>query len=149
MNLCRCLTLLLLGLTGFAIQAGETVYKWVDAEGQVHFGDKPESAAAETVTVKSRAGTDSGAEARRERVQRILDDYATERAERDTERAKVAQAAADRARQCAEARDKQFEYEHASHLYTRDATGTKHILNDEDHMKALDAAREAVAEWCR
>lgn len=42
----RCVGLLLLSLAAvFAAQAVAEIYKWVDADGKVHFGDKPKDPA--------------------------------------------------------------------------------------------------------
>jgi Domain of unknown function (DUF4124) len=135
----------------FAANAGD-VYQWRDAEGHIHFGDKPPTSGAKLVPMKPSPRTVSpteSTEARRERTQRLLDEYATERSEREAERTKQAAALAERRRVCAEARDRVYELESAGSVYTRDAAGNKQIQPESALRQEREIARARVKEVCR
>lgn len=122
--------------TASAAIAGE-VYKWKDADGRVHFGDKPDGTRAESVELRPSQSAPQGKgpeleAARRERTARLLNEYAVERSEREEARAKAQAATAERRQRCTEARREQVELEHSAYLYTRDDEGNKQILPDSE-----------------
>lgn len=129
------------------------VYKWTDAEGRVHFGDKPSGAAAETIHLKSAPKTaDAGPEteaARRERTQRLLNEYATERGEREEIRARKAAELAKQKEDCSAARREKADADNSAYLYTRDENGDKQILPDVELRKERARLAAKVAEVCR
>ena len=140
-----------LSLTSGALFALE-VYRWTDAAGQVHYGDKPSGAAAETIQLKSSPTTSAGPEAeaaRRERTQRLLNEYAIERDEREAARAEEAAALAKRKRRCAKARQDKADVDNSAYLYTRDEAGNKQILPDVELRKERVRLAAEVAEHCR
>ena len=122
--------------TATAASAGE-VYKWKDADGRVHFGDKPVGTRAESVELRPSHSAPPGVgpeleAARRERTARLLNEYAVERSEREEARAIAQAATAKRRQRCTEARREQVELEHSSYLYTRDDNGNKQVLPDSE-----------------
>lgn len=122
------------------------VYKWTDADGDVHFGDHPPSAGAEQITVRSGNGmADPG---RQERTRRLLEEFESERAEQAEQDAALAQAEAQRAAACADARNRNFEYQNSGYLYEWTADGQKRVLSDAEHRRARAEARAAVDKWC-
>jgi hypothetical protein len=144
--------LLVLGVA--AGTCGAEVYRWTDANGQVHFGDKPSGPGAEAVAVKpsptpAAAPAEASDSARRKRTQRLLDEYAAERAEREEARAAAAAARAERRRRCAEARAEVAELEQSAYIYTRDETGRKVILPDSQLRREREGGRAEVRELCR
>lgn len=122
------------------------VYKWTDADGEVHFGDHPPSAGAEQITVRSGGGTaDPG---RQERTRRLLEEFETERAEQAEQDAALARTEAQRDAACADARNRHFEYQNSGYLYEWTADGEKRVLSDAEHRRARADARAAVDKWC-
>lgn len=92
-----------------ALPAAAEVYKWTDAEGRVHFGDKPKDAkvAAEAVDVRDyKPGTDDGVRQINERRERLMD--AGKPSPADARREKFVNAVEDaaKARACREAKDR-------------------------------------------
>ncbi len=122
------------------------VYKWVDAKGDVHFGDRPPGTGAERITVRGRGGTTD--QARQERTRRLLYEFETERAEQAEQEAALAREDAQRAAACAEARNRNFEYRNSAYLYEWSADGQKHVLSDAEHRRARAEARADVEKWC-
>ncbi len=74
----RFLTLLCLLTLPLLAHAG--VYKWVDANGQTHFGDRPpaQAASSEVEVNAAPSRTDPSAEARHQNVTRFLDEQQRE-----------------------------------------------------------------------
>lgn len=134
--------------------AGTEVYRWTDADGQVHFGDKPTGTDAKAVTVQppakpATAPAAASESARRERTQRLLDEYAAERSEREEQREAAAAAREERRRRCAIARRELAELEQSAYVYTRDDAGNKVVLPDSELRRERDRARAEVKELCR
>ena len=107
-----------------------TVQKWVDAAGNVHFGDQPpNSARPEEMVIKT-----FGPSAPAAGAQAANKGDAKKPAE-DSEACKAAQ------KQLAD-------YERAPFLYETDADGKRHILPDEQRQQLLDGVKERVKTDC-
>ncbi len=133
--------------------AGE-IYKWTDADGRVHFGDKPGGAQAQAVQIKSSpAAPDTTGPAleagRRARTARLLNEYAVERSEREEAKAKAQAALNERRQACAAARRELAELEQTPYLYTRDELGAKVILPASDLRKERALVTARVQELCK
>ena len=59
---------LLAALLSGASTATAEVYKWVDEDGRVHFGDRPQAEDAEAIELKPAAPATTGARQRYERT---------------------------------------------------------------------------------
>ena len=127
------------------------VYRWVDAEGQVHYSDTPQRN-AERIEIESRptdpelvrARENQAAALRAERELRT-----TQQAEDTTAQANDAErVAAERAANCETARQRLATYETAHRLYRPMADGEREYLSDEELDAARAEARLAVEEWC-
>lgn len=150
---CRIGLLALLGVGALQV-AAQGIYKWTDSQGQVHFGDRPQGINAAPVTVNrgSPPTTDNDATsrtARTARTARLLDEYATERAEQAESNAKAQAELAEHRKQCAEVRARLADIDNSHYLYTRDADGTKHVLSDAEHAAARTAVLKEMAQVCR
>ena len=77
------------GLT-HGLQAAE-VYRWEDETGGVHYSDRPQSPRAKKLEVRQGGSREAAMQeaARLERTQRMLDEYAMEREEREVSRAQA------------------------------------------------------------
>jgi hypothetical protein len=146
----------ILGATTITMIAGTTVvmaadvYKWVDEDGTVHFGDRP-SATNDSERMEVHApgpAEDPDAASRAAQRDKMLKVWQEERSERKEQAAQALAEKKERERRCAEAKKRLFEYEHASYLYDLDEQGNRQVLSDEDHKQALQEARDLVAEWC-
>ncbi|HMM74678.1 MAG TPA: DUF4124 domain-containing protein [Gammaproteobacteria bacterium] len=141
----RALLAFALGLAPAMAIAAE-VYKWTGADGEVHFGDHPPSAGAEQIVVRGGSGTaDPG---RQERTRRLLQEFETERAEQAEREAALAREEDERAAACAQARNRNFEYQNSGYLYEWSADGQKRVLSEAEHRRARAEARADVDKWC-
>lgn len=136
-----------------ATGAAETVYKWKDASGRVHFSDQPgASADAEELKMapsQPAAEDDSeeagDAEATAEEggdAPANEQDKAARQAAADKEQKKI------REQNCQIARQTQQHNESLGRMYRVDANGERIYLSDEERAMVLKRSREDVEKWC-
>ncbi len=143
------MTLTLLALTAVPLTVtGGEVYKWVDQNGKVTYGDHPQGTRAEKVEVGRAPEVSRELREQHLRTQRALEAYATERAERQDARVARAAEVAERKRNCTRARDEQRRREQAAHLYYLDEQGNKRIIDGAEYEAAQEEARSAVRNFC-
>lgn len=145
MTLAAVMAILLLGPQA----AARDVYKWIDANGKVHYGDRPDAAVAEKIEVRvAEPRPDESAAARDEKTRRLLKQLEQERAEDAEAQARIAEEKAMRRDNCLKARDQLEKYRTASYLY-EDAEGKDHrVLTKEERAEAEAAAQTEVDKWC-
>jgi hypothetical protein len=128
------------------------IYTWTDADGTVHYGDKPGTTQATKLDIESRA-TDKVAVAERySRRQAARTEQNEERAEqRASAEEQAAEAEAEReARQaqCEKARERLGRFVNARRLYRVDENGERQYLDDAEIDQARARAEEAVTRHC-
>lgn len=139
-------TLLLL----LPISAGAEVYKWVDEQGRVHYGDKPASNSAQPLDIeRAPAAPDPRREQRREKRDRLLQQFADERAAARRDAEEQARQKAARERRCEQARQRLWRYEHSQYLYEETASGERRILDDSERTRQQQQLRDHIATECR
>lgn len=106
--------------------AAAPVYKWVDAQGQVHYGDTPKPG----WTRVDRAAPAPGAAAR------------TPAPAVDEVQAQL------RIEQCARRREQLETYQNASQVVTRDVLGSERVLSETERLKLIEQTQRQVAELC-
>ncbi|MDH5600479.1 MAG: DUF4124 domain-containing protein [Gammaproteobacteria bacterium] len=131
-----------------------SVYKWVDEDGQVHYGSKPKSKSAKEVKIKKRyidSGTSTPSLTTQERVNKqkkfinALDEE--NKILSEEKRKKKKQEELKNAR-CNAARDQLKRQESASALYDLDEKGNRILLDKKQYEIAMKQARARVAKWC-
>ena len=144
------LTIILLSGLLLSTGAGAAVYKWVDEDGRVHYGDRPESQRAAPVQMPPAQPSGSVAPPvdRQSRQRRLVDTLEEDRLRRLEERAKAETERADRSRRCAWARDRMRRYESAGFLYDLDERGERRALSDAERRRALGQAQAEIDKWC-
>ena len=144
------LTLLFLIATHTA-HAG--VYKWVDENGKVHYGDQPKAAqpAVEmdiddtAVTVPAFGGDMS----REEKRERLLDAMAEDRVEKQEKLEQQKAIKEQNRRKCNAYRDRMRHYERASALYKLDDDGNRVYMSETDRARATKDLRAKINKYCR
>ena len=140
------ITLLLFIFMNATFSAG--IYKWVDADGKVHYGDRPTNDSAEKIKVRSGHKPDPKLlehQQKRDRLLQVLDE---ERHEKRADQALAAQQKAEQEKKCSDAQDKLEQYKTAGYLYKLNDQGERNILEDKDHAAALEMAQDSVNHWC-
>lgn len=145
-----CLACLLLAMA--APHAGaEGVYKWTDAQGRVHFGDRPPGEGRSAPIAPPAAPLEPAASEgeRAERQQRLLDMYRDERIERQEREAREKAEQEDRRRRCARARDRLAWYEQSGRVYEPTPSGERRYLSDGEVDAEIRTTRNEIARWCK
>ncbi len=140
------ITLLLLIFASTAFSA--SVYKWKDADGNIHYGDRPTIDSAEEVKVRTGHKPDQSLKGRQQKRDRLLEIFDEERNEKRSDQALAAQQKTEQQQKCSNARDKLEQYRTAGYLYKLDDNGNRTILEDEAHAGALEMAEDSVNHWC-
>jgi hypothetical protein len=127
---------------------GEEMYRWTDERGQVHYGDRPGRAQAQSIAAPRAPVPEPGQAERQARQQRLLEAFDEERrrnVEQSTQKARDEQV---RVTRCALARDYLRGLESAGQIYRLAANGERVYLEDTDRARALAEARDDVDHWC-
>lgn len=122
-----------------AAGADNSVYKWVDDKGQVHYSSEPHSDNAKvldiTTSTPATASTPAPTGATAAAAAYVDDASLTHPQPTDTPA-------------CAAGRDRLFKYLHADTLYSVDDKGNKVNMSASDKAKALNDARDYVRQAC-
>ena len=154
------LAVLLAGVAAMA--AAETVYKWVDGSGQIHYTDLPprqgdakiisvyqqESGMSEDGDAGSGDFTEEGGSdnaqastpSKPRTAEPPVSDEAKAAAENDAAKAKVVQ--------CKEAQDRYQRYLDSRRLFRETADGKRVYLTDQELTEARARAKQAVDDYC-
>ena len=131
--------------------ASADVYRWVDTDGRVHFGDRPPAdTQAEQIQVGEGASVSGDLEERGDRRERFLD-VMEEQREEDARAASERTREADKHRKnCAIASDRLRQIQDARFIFepTADPDNPR-ILDESERAEYLARARKDVATWCR
>lgn len=132
-----------------------TVYKWIDDDGQVHYGSKADKDNAVKVEIKNRY-IDSGsstppltAQERVNKQKQFLNALDAENKSIADEKRKKREEQEKKIIRCNASRDQLRRAENAGALYDLDEKGNRIILNKKQHEQAMAQARARVEKWCR
>ncbi len=145
-------TLVTLLLTStFSVHAG--VYKWVDENGKVHYGDQPKAAQPavemnvdDTAVTVPAFGGDISREEKRERLLEAMEEDRLEKQEKQEKQKAIKE---QNRRKCNAYRDRMRHYERASALYKLDDNGNRVYMSDIDRAKATKDLRAKINKYCR
>jgi len=142
---------LMLILIGTGAALASDIYKWVDEEGNPHFGDVPAGEQAERLDIESRP-TDPA------RIQAMNEARAVDRAETvqakaaaELERpsaAELQEEADERANKCAAYKIQLESYTNNRRLYKASADGEREYLSDDEIAATRELAAQRVDEFC-
>lgn len=130
------------------------VYKWVDEDGQVHYGSQPKDKNAKEIKIKNKyidSGSSSkslNAEQRADKLKRFVDSIDKENQSKADEKRKKDERAELKISRCNASRDQLRRYEHSSALYDLDEKGNRILLNKKQYEQAMQQARARVQKWC-
>lgn len=144
-------TLLLLTST---ISAHAGVYKWVDEDGKVHYGDQPKATqpAVEVdvddtaVTVPAYGGSDLSREEKRERLLEAMEEDRLEKQEKQEKQKAIKE---QNRQKCNYYRDRMRHYERASALYKLDDDGNRVYMSEADRASATKNLSANINKYCR
>jgi hypothetical protein len=146
---------LLLALLIITTNSSAGIYRWVDENGNVQFGDRPppEVETSDEVEVRSQepAANSKGSSPvnRKEARKRLLEQYQREREEKKEAAAKKRKEKQQRQARCSYAKSKLTEYLEHGRLYKRGANQERQYLSDQERNAAIAKARADVKKWCK
>lgn len=144
------LWLLLAGLMAFAPPAvAETVYKWVDENGTVHFGQRPPEGVDATAVNVSPNSAGLVAERTPDNTPDLQPSVAQQQRDERGEKARAMQQEAElMAAACEAQRSQLMRLEPRTRVLVRDPDGSTRMLDDEERLKAIEEARSFIEENC-
>ncbi|MDX1367010.1 DUF4124 domain-containing protein [Pseudomonas sp.] len=126
--------------------AAAEIYRWVDANGQIHFGQRPAALGAEQVEVRPQVIERD--EATRERQERTTRFYEARRAEQAQASVVSAERQAQRAKECGELRSRLAQIPEGRRYFHSEANGERTYYSDEQLDAARRQLRDQVSERC-
>ena len=147
--------LLVLVLAGATLTSGALageIYKHVDEDGNVQYGDRPTGASGEERMAVVYTGTSSSS---LDSQSKRREAYMAEREERRTAQQEQAEADAQaaveqeqRAAKCQESRSRLESYLQANRLYRQDESGERVYLDEAQIQEARQKAEDRIKEYC-
>lgn len=132
----------------------EPVYKWIDEDGQVHYGNRPAIDNAKEVKIKDRY-IDSGKPAKplnaQERVskqKKFLNALELEKKAVAERKKKKREQEEVKLMRCNASRDQFRRAKDAGALYDLDEKGNRILLNKKQYEQAMSQAKTRVEKWC-
>lgn len=126
------------------VWAGD-VYKWVDPQGKVHYGDRPQGGAAQTLKIAPLPPMD---ESLRQPRKPSKPDPNEEEKKKPGQITSAKEARQEMAKHCADAKRRLEKYQSATMLYEDAGNGERRILSDAERLKALENTRLESEKWC-
>lgn len=132
------------------------IYKWTDAEGNVHYGDRaPGNVDAERVDIQSRptnrAEVTARVEARREARERLLTEQESRQAQEagsEISPEEQKRLAEERAQKCQMYKDRLQTFVQSRRLYRQDENGERVYLDEQEMQAARENVQNKVQEFC-
>ena len=128
------------------------VYKWVDANGKVHYGDRPSSTNARQMEIKSAPSTQSAPDATRKNQQDIdswLKARGEERRVNQRREAELQREQAIERQKCTELKLELQDLQQGGGVwYDLDATGKRHYYSDKEIALEIAELKKTVKRNC-
>ena len=133
---------------------GAEIYKWVDENGKVHYGDRPPADAevSEEVEIKNAPATGKQAPSAAQRLhrqQRLLDSFAAERAEKKQAAAKEKEQEKKHDRRCVVAKHNLNVMKQAGAHYDLNEAGEKVYATDAEREKSIRDYEKQINKYCK
>ncbi|MNF80044.1 hypothetical protein D3C84_622770 [compost metagenome] len=125
--------------------AGAEIYRWTDAQGQVHFSEKPQ-AGAEQVAVKPQVVERD--QATREREERATKYFDARRDEQAVAATRAAQAREQQHKRCGQLREQQDQLSVGGPFYRLDERGERQYYTDGQIETIRRQLAESMAREC-
>ncbi len=141
------ITLAVLLFAPFMLQA--EIYKWVDAQGNTHYGDKPVKNSTQMEVDISDKGNIKTSQSRENKRKNLIDSFDEDRARENKEKKKRKEERKKQARNCVVAKDRLRQYERVRYLYRLDMNGSRVVVPDNVRQKNTAALRKHIKEYCK
>ncbi len=139
-------------LTASGAAVADSIYKWTDEDGNIHYEDRPSGAESEERMNLTYTRTDSSAVEQRIKTRLDGQDVRREEKAAAAEEAKKGEAtlaeAAQQQKACDSYRGKLETLTQARRLYREDENGERVYLDDDAQMEARQRTADLVQEFC-
>jgi hypothetical protein len=145
----------------FSAAASAQLYKWVDKNGKVQYGDTPPGDASKVTRLKAPASGSAPAPAApeakkgdaKDKDKGLTPEQAFKKRQKEREEAEQKEARtkaeADQKRaNCEDARASLRQLESGARLTTVNAQGERVIIDDAERAQRIQRAQKTVADWC-
>lgn len=134
-------------LAAAPMAAAEDVYKWVDADGQIHFGSRPPAGARATRMAPS--STEPAPATPNANWQQQLGQSNMRRLQKQQSEEQDARKQQQMARRCQSAQESLDILTRGGAVYQVNSRGEREYLGDEQRQAAIASAHQRVAAYCR
>jgi len=128
------------------------VYKWVDSEGHVQYGERPPAGQGEQMKIpRSTSNASAPASTSSEKTDaasKFLDSVESERKEKQEAAKKSDAENKMKTENCSKAKRYVASLSQGGRRYEVDEEGNRNYLGEADIKKRLDDANEMVKKWC-
>ncbi|HEC19991.1 MAG TPA: DUF4124 domain-containing protein [Gammaproteobacteria bacterium] len=129
------------------------IYKWTDADGVVHYGERPPSRNATQIKVPHNSTGRSSPPAKpvnqQDATNKLLDAFAKERKDKKEAEKKAAEEKQRRDKNCSNARRRVAGLKIGGRIYEINDQGERQYLGEADIKKRLADAQKLVEKWCQ
>jgi hypothetical protein len=126
--------------------ASAEIYRWTDAQGRVHFSEKPSGSGAEQVEVKPQVVERD--DATREREQRTQQYFDARRDEKAQSQARASAARAERNKECSELRSNLAQIQRGGRYFVTGKDGERSYIDEAEVEAARSRLSSRIAERC-
>ncbi|VAX08347.1 hypothetical protein MNBD_GAMMA26-543 [hydrothermal vent metagenome] len=147
----RISTFLILFLAIISL-ADAKIYRWVDDQGNVHFGDKPQADNAELLklpTTPSPSTPPPSAADRKQTQQKMLDIHQEDREKKKAAKIEDKKKAKELRKQCADARDRLARYLRTSRMYENTGEGERRWFTEAERNTEIEHLRKKIKHACK
>jgi hypothetical protein len=121
------------------------VYRWTDANGQVHFGEAPRAGAVQVEVKPPALQQDAAAAERQQRTERF---FQARREEQQQANENNQKQQAKSAQECQQLREQYAQLEHGGTFYKVDAQGERQYYNQAQIDSARSRLKTRLAQRC-
>jgi hypothetical protein len=130
---------------GLCVSANAEVWKWVDQNGTVHFGDRPQHANSQGIKLQRYSPAGRSGKSNRHDQGNARSSVASNA---DADPAESAEGKKAQEYYCNQATEIYASYRKAPRLYKTNASGQREYLSDKEAAELLAETKAKVAEWC-
>jgi hypothetical protein len=144
----------LIVLTLWTATAYAGLYKWVDAQGKVHYSDQPASGNVKSekkLDIQNHSAPAPAASTNKSWQEKNLEykKRQSSAADADAKKQKEAEDAKAKTENCDKAKKNLQTLEDGVRIYSYDDKGERSAMDDAQRTKAKIDARKAVSDWCK
>jgi len=125
------------------------IYKWVDEQGNIHYGDKPVNKSKVMDVDISKQGHIKINNSREQKRRKLLETYADDHQRKNEEKEKQKKQKKKQERGCVLSKDRLKHYERASSLYNLDKDGNRVTVSSEEREQHTAELRNKIKKYCK